>query len=113
VSVRCRKLGIECIQGVNDKAVALKGLATRNGVPLREVAFVGNDVNDLPALRIAGLAVVVADAHPATFAVAHHVLSRAGGHGAVREMCDWLQARQDEKGAVDGTSDTYRQALGG
>jgi N-acylneuraminate cytidylyltransferase len=112
VAARCRKLGLECLQGVSDKAAALRAVAARWNVPLRQTLFVGNDVNDLPALSIAGVAVVVADAHPDTFAVAHCVLSRAGGRGAVRELCDRLLVRTGEKGVVHGASETHRQAMG-
>jgi N-acylneuraminate cytidylyltransferase len=54
------------------------------------VIYVGNDVNDLDCMRLVGCAVAVADAHPRALACADIVLSRRGGHGAVRELCDLL-----------------------
>ena len=51
---------------------------------------VGDDTPDAPILRVAGLAIAVADAHPDALAAAHLVTARPGGHGAVREVCDWL-----------------------
>jgi N-acylneuraminate cytidylyltransferase len=90
VAARCRKLGLECVQGVPDKAAGLARLLDQFGARADHTAFVGNDVNDLPALRAVGLAVAVGDAHPDARAAARLVLSRPGGAGAVRELCDML-----------------------
>ncbi len=92
VAARARKLGVECVQDCPDKAVAVREIAERHGVGLDRVAFVGNDVNDLPALSIVGFPVAVADARPEVVRVARASTTRAGGHGAVREVCDWLVA---------------------
>lgn len=92
VAARCRKLRIPCVQGVSDKAVALLDLLADRGVDASAVAYVGNDVNDLGCLRLVGLPVAVADAYPEVLKVATLVLSRPGGHGAVREFCDLLLA---------------------
>jgi YrbI family 3-deoxy-D-manno-octulosonate 8-phosphate phosphatase len=54
------------------------------------VAYVGNDVNDLPAMELVGFPVAVADSDPAVLRIARLVLERRGGHGAVREFCDRL-----------------------
>lgn len=93
VAARCRKLGIPCQQGVDDKAAALRMLAAQRGMDLTEVIYLGNDVNDLECLRLAGCGVAVADAHPTVLAAADLVLKRPGGHGAVRELCDLLLER--------------------
>ena len=91
VNRRARELGIQhVIQGVADKAVALGILAERLGVRPEEIACVGDDTPDLPMLRLAGLAIAVADAHPALQPEVHWVTRAAGGHGAVREVCDLL-----------------------
>ena len=90
VTARCHKLGIPCQQGLVDKEIALQALATQRGVDLTQVVYVGNDVNDLSCLRLAGCGVAVADAHPAVLAEADFVLSQRGGHGAVRELCDMI-----------------------
>jgi len=52
--------------------------------------YVGNDINDVDCLRLAGCGVAVADAHPEALRAADITLTRAGGHGAVRELCDRL-----------------------
>jgi N-acylneuraminate cytidylyltransferase len=90
VAARCRKLGIPCVQDMPDKAAGLSELLEQFGARAGHTAFVGNDVNDLPALRAVGLPVVVADAHPDARAAARLVLARRGGDGAVREFCDLL-----------------------
>ncbi|HET9873317.1 MAG TPA: acylneuraminate cytidylyltransferase [Propionibacteriaceae bacterium] len=88
VSARGRKVGVEVMQGVDDKAAALQEWLDEQGIPLRRTAYLGNDVNDLPAMQIVGWPVAVSDAHPRVRAAARLVLARAGGHGAVRELCD-------------------------
>jgi N-acylneuraminate cytidylyltransferase len=93
VQARCRKLKIECIHGLEDKAAVFSQLLRERGLDPSTVVFLGNDVNDLGCLRLAGCALVVADAHPAAKAEADLVLSHPGGHGAVRELCDALLAQ--------------------
>jgi N-acylneuraminate cytidylyltransferase len=90
VAARCRKLKLECVQGIDDKLPELKRLAAARGAPQDKVAYVGNDVNDLECLAWAGAAVVVADAHPKALAAADLVLGKPGGHGAVRELCEMI-----------------------
>ena len=71
------------------------------GVDLTEVAYVGNDVNDLGCLRRAGFSVVVADAYEPARTHADLVLSRPGGKGAVREFCDLVLERLARKVPAD------------
>jgi 3-deoxy-D-manno-octulosonate 8-phosphate phosphatase (KDO 8-P phosphatase) len=90
---RARGLGIRHVtQGANDKLAALRKLAKSRGVSLEDCACVGDDTPDTPILAAAGLGIAVADAHPDALSVADLVTTRAGGHGAVREVCDWLMA---------------------
>jgi N-acylneuraminate cytidylyltransferase len=88
VTARCRKLGIACRQAIQDKRAALEAMAAEKGIPLGQVIYLGNDANDLNCLRLAGLGVIVADAHASVVADAGLVLHSAGGAGAVRELCD-------------------------
>lgn len=90
VGARCAKLGVECVQGIDDKEPALRTWLAGRGLDPSEIVFVGNDVNDLECLRVAGCGVVVADAHPDAIAVADLVLTRPGGRGAVRELVDLI-----------------------
>jgi N-acylneuraminate cytidylyltransferase len=94
VAARCRKMDIPWIQGENDKATALKKLLLERKVDASEVVFLGNDVNDLPCFPLVGWAVAVADAMPEVARQADFVLSRPGGHAAVRELCDLILAQK-------------------
>ncbi len=93
VSARCKKLKIDCVQGTVEKAEKLTGYCAENGIPLSEVVYVGNDVNDLPCFPIAACAVVPNDAREAMRSVADIVLKERGGHGAIRELCDLIMVR--------------------
>ncbi len=81
----------------HDKAGAVRDFAARYQMSLSEVCFIGDDVQDLQAMEIVGLAVAPADAQPAARAKAKFVASRGGGHGAVRETLDAiLSARKTQ-----------------
>jgi N-acylneuraminate cytidylyltransferase len=96
VTIRAAKLNVEVIQGVDDKLPRLIDWAGVNGLSLNHIAFLGNDVNDVGCLKEAGLGVVVADAYPAALDVADLILTKKGGHGAVREVADlWLAANSE------------------
>jgi 3-deoxy-D-manno-octulosonate 8-phosphate phosphatase (KDO 8-P phosphatase) len=91
VAKRARELGIKHVtQGAADKLAALTRLASARKVALEHCACVGDDTPDAPILHVAGLAIAVADAHSDALNAAHLVTARPGGHGAVREVCDWL-----------------------
>jgi YrbI family 3-deoxy-D-manno-octulosonate 8-phosphate phosphatase len=91
VSARARKLKIRCIQDCEDKRAALEDLAREKKITLQEVAFVGNDINDRDCLKYVGLPMVVQDAYPDVVPIALYQTIRAGGHGAVREICDLFE----------------------
>lgn len=91
VSARSRKLGIRCVQGCENKRAALESIAQEMGLSLAQVAFVGNDINDLPCLTSVGLPIVVQDAHQDVIPHARYVTRARGGHGAVREVCDLFE----------------------
>ena len=93
VAARCRKLRLQCHQGLKDKADYLGKLLRKEDIDARRVVFVGNDSNDLGCLRMVGFPVVTADAHASVRSSAAWVLSRPGGRGAVREVCDAVVAR--------------------
>jgi N-acylneuraminate cytidylyltransferase len=90
VAARCRKLAVECIQGCDEKLAALIEKAGRGGLKRDEIAYVGNDINDLECLRWVGLPVAVCDAAPEVLAIAKLATTKPGGFGAVREICDLL-----------------------
>jgi 3-deoxy-D-manno-octulosonate 8-phosphate phosphatase (KDO 8-P phosphatase) len=89
VERRAAELGVvEVIQGTSDKGAALRAMLERRGLEAERVAFVGDDLIDMPALRLCGLAVTVADGCSEAVAVAHYVTQRPGGRGAVREVIE-------------------------
>lgn len=93
VARRARELGIRHVfQGVSDKLAVLNKLTGKLGLTLEQCICVGDDTPDAPVLAAAGLGVAVADAHADALAAADLVTSRAGGRGAVREVCDWVIA---------------------
>jgi len=96
VAARSRKMGIPCIQGENDKATAIKKLLKEHGIDAEHVVYCGNDLNDLPCFPLVGWAVAVADAVPEVAQQADYVLSQAGGHGAVGELCGLILAQNQE-----------------
>lgn len=90
---RCRELGIKnIVQGSPDKAAAVRDLSVQTGVELEHMAYVGDDWPDLPAMRLVGLPIAVADAAEEVKSAAALVTSRPGGRGAVREVIDGLLA---------------------
>jgi 3-deoxy-D-manno-octulosonate 8-phosphate phosphatase (KDO 8-P phosphatase) len=91
VARRARELGIRLVtQGASDKLAALTKLARARKISFDQCACIGDDTPDALILQAAGVAIAVADAHADALAVANLVTTRAGGHGAVREVCDWL-----------------------
>jgi 3-deoxy-D-manno-octulosonate 8-phosphate phosphatase (KDO 8-P phosphatase) len=97
VQRRMQELGItQVVLGRDDKLIALRELCDRLGLDsLSGVAYVGDDLPDLPAIKAVGLGLTVADGHPEVLAAAMAATQRAGGYGAVREICDLLiQQRQ-------------------
>jgi len=91
VSARARKLKIRCLQDCQDKQATLEDIAQELGISLDEVAFIGNDVNDLVCLTKVGLPIVVNDAHPDVIPLAGYRTNACGGYGAVREVCDLIE----------------------
>ncbi|MGA1823352.1 MAG: cytidylyltransferase domain-containing protein [bacterium] len=93
VKARCEKLGIEYIQGVDDKLSVLQTVLAERNMQPEDVIYVGNDLNDLDCLRAVGCAVVVRDAHRNVQAVAKIILSTCGGNGAIREICELIEQK--------------------
>ena len=92
---RCRELGIELLyDGLEDKVLAAESIGTRTGLTVRQMAFAGDDLPDLPLMRRVGLAIAVADAHPLVRSHAQLVTRAPGGRGAVREICEQLLKAQ-------------------
>lgn len=93
VRFRARKLDIEDLYaGTDEKVKALDDLLALRGLSYGDVAYIGDDLTDIPPMQHVALAVAVADAVPEVLKVAHYVTRRKGGEGAVRELCDLILA---------------------
>ena len=107
VRARAEKMGmVEVVQGIDlqSKGQALRQLLLHRNVDARHVAYIGNDLNDLPCFEVAGWAVAVADAYPEVRRAADWVLKAPGGHGALRELCDMVLAGL--RGRVTSTAES-------
>ncbi|MBA55807.1 MAG: hypothetical protein CMK89_15230 [Pseudomonadales bacterium] len=105
VNRRARDLKIgKLIQGREDKKIALQELMAQENLSAEQIAYMGDDLPDLPAIRHAGLGVTVADALPIVKQHADLITEANGGDGAVREFCDWLLQAQ---GNLDKVLEPY------
>ena len=92
---RAEELGItELYEGIKDKRKILAELAEQGGLAREEIAYMGDDLNDLPALTYAGLACAPADAAPEVLAVSRFISTKCGGRGAVREAAELILKAQ-------------------
>jgi 3-deoxy-D-manno-octulosonate 8-phosphate phosphatase (KDO 8-P phosphatase) len=97
------KMGIvHVFMGCKDKASAFRTFTETVGVPLARAGFVGNDINDVGAMAIAGVAAAPADAHASARRCARIVTQAKGGEGAVREVLDLLVLEPDGSAASKG-----------
>lgn len=103
VARRAKELGIRhVVQGREDKLIALETMRAELGIELQQIAYVGDDLPDLSAIRAAGLGIAVANAMPSVAEHADYKTLRSGGDGAVREVCDLiLHAQQKLDGIIE------------
>ena len=95
---RAQKLTIpEVHQGAYDKLAVLKDLISRYGLTMKQVAYIGDDVNDLQALSAVGFSASPADGIPPVLKVVRYVCKKNGGEGAVRELADLILAAQQSR----------------
>ncbi|MGC2247191.1 MAG: HAD hydrolase family protein [Terriglobales bacterium] len=95
VALRARDLKMDHVhQGVHDKAGVLRQILEKDHITAAEVAFVGDDVIDLPVMRKCGLAIAVKNARPEVKAEAHYVTAHSGGDGAARDAIEYILKAQ-------------------
>ena|ERR1019366_7168632 len=95
VEMRAKNLGITHVyQGIEKKWGAMQDLLAKLQLAPVQAAFMGDDVVDLPAMKRVGLAITVPQACPVVQDHAHYTSKRAGGHGAVREVCEMIMSAQ-------------------
>ena len=90
VSVRAKKLDLFCLQGVDNKVQALVDYCENHQIGLIDVAYVGNDINDLEVMKLVGMTFCPADAHSSIKEIAQYILESKGGEGVSREIFDLL-----------------------
>jgi len=91
VSRRARDLGItEVHQNVTDKAAVVRDLLARHAIPPAHAAYVGDDVGDLPAMKMVGVPIAVKEAVPDVRRSALYITRAGAGHGAIREVTDLI-----------------------
>jgi N-acylneuraminate cytidylyltransferase len=97
VTSRAKKMGVEAIHGIGiqEKGRVMREVLEQKNLKAEQVVYIGNDLNDLPCFEIAGWSVAVADAYPEVLRAADFVLSKAGGHGALRELSDLLLRKKE------------------
>lgn len=100
VEVRCQKLGIACIHGVENKLGVLRDWCEEQKIDPSKVVYLGNDLNDVACMQAVGCGVAVGDACPQAKAAAKIVLRARGGRGAIRELSELIELRL--KDASDG-----------
>jgi N-acylneuraminate cytidylyltransferase len=97
VQARCDKLGLPCLQGVQNKRHALLEWLQDRSINPSQTVYVGNDLNDLDCLQSVGCGIVVANAHPDVLSAARLILNSPGGHGAVREIADLILQKLEKR----------------
>ncbi len=90
---RAAKMGIDAVGGCDNKLKYLKEYLGKENILETNVLYMGNDLNDLETMQYVGFSVAPADAHPEILKISSLILSKPGGKGAVRELCDKLIAR--------------------
>jgi 3-deoxy-D-manno-octulosonate 8-phosphate phosphatase (KDO 8-P phosphatase) len=105
VAIRARDLRIDHVyQGQSNKLDALHKIAAAENCTLDEIAYVGDDIIDLPVMRVVGLAIATANARPQVKAIAHYITPLGGGAGAGRDAVDFLLTA---RGVLQSTIERY------
>ena len=105
VALRARDLKIEHVyQGQQDKAAAFYEILSKEGLPADEVCYVGDDIIDLPVMRLCGLAIAVKNSREEVLRESHYVTPHEGGKGAVRDAIEYILRAQ---GKLERVIDDY------
>jgi len=90
VEARCKKLGIKCYSGIDDKKEVFLKIIEEKKIKNNEVCFVGNDINDLECIKLAYVSIAPSDAHVLVLNQASYVTKTKGGYGVIREVADLI-----------------------
>ena len=94
VSERAKKLGISCLQGIDNKKVVLMDYCKSNNIDLQNVVYVGNDINDKEVMEIVGTTFCPSDAHESILKISDRILNAKGGDGVIRELLDFINKQK-------------------
>ena len=97
VQARAKKLKIDVINNCDNKKEALLKICKENGYDLSKVVFVGNDLNDLEAMKIVGYPVAPSDAHTKILKIAKFITKAKGGEGVIKELAEKILNNQKDK----------------
>lgn len=101
VDQRCKELKItELHQGIDNKSFMLRDICQKHDIDLSQVAYIGDDLNDLPCMKICGFSACPSDAMKPVKDSVNYVCEAKGGEGAVREFIDYLLSKQDSEECV-------------
>lgn len=94
VQERAKKLSVECFNGVENKSELIMKIVKERDVPIQQAAFIGNDINDIGAMKLVGLPIAVNDAYDKVKLASKIILKKSGGQGVVREIADLLAQKK-------------------
>lgn len=94
VKKRAEKMQVQCIQSVLNKAECLKEYCSEKGILPQDVAYIGNDVNDLEAMRLVGFKIVPNDAYGEVKSIADYITEVRGGQGVIREIASIIKSNK-------------------
>jgi len=90
VNARCEKMKIKAFRGVNNKAGVFEMVLQKFRAEPQQTCYLGNDINDIECIKLAGVGCAVKDAHKLVRKAANYVTKKSGGNGAIREICDLI-----------------------
>ena len=94
VSLRAEKIGLPCLQGIDNKKLVLRDYCNKNHIKHENIAYIGNDINDMEAMKFSGLTFCPADSHKNIKEISDYILKSKGGHGVIRELLDLLKNKK-------------------
>ena len=96
VSQRAKKLGIDCFQGIDDKLIKLKEIMKDKNIQKSEIAYVGNDLNDIKIIEFLEHTFCPTDSHEKVLDIVKSILGQRGGNGVIMALYNYMERQKDE-----------------
>ena len=96
IGKRAKKLNVEYIQNITDKAECLKNYCNEKNISLQNIAYIGNDINDYEVMQIVGLKITPYDAYDIVRNIADYITKTKGGYGVIREVANIIKENKDK-----------------